>query len=309
MSPEQLQAQATGREIDARSGIFSFGVVLYEMLTGQLAFNGSSPASVIAAIMERPAPSIAAVAPPALDRVLKKCLAKDPNERWESARDLKDELEWIASAPADGTDAPRVFTGRRLPWVVAGVLALVAVAASRIAYRSTRPGQAKPLVRLDVNLGHDIYLSALGSTDAIISPYGGRLAHLSRGRIFTRRLDQASATELTITQGATSPFFSPDGQWIGFFAGEKLRKISVEGGAEVALCDAGASYTGADWGEDGNIVAGLRVSAGLSQVSLHRGHSCPNHPAARRRTDTSLAANPARRQSDTFYRPKFQRWF
>ena len=81
MSPEQLQAQANGQEIDARSDIFSFGLVLYEMLTGKRAFEGSSPASVIAAIMERPAPSVAEIAPPALDRVLKRCLAKDPDER------------------------------------------------------------------------------------------------------------------------------------------------------------------------------------------------------------------------------------
>src|SRR6516225_9332255 len=91
MSPEQLQAQANGEEIDARSDIFSFGLVLYEMLTGKRAFEGSSPASVIAAIMERPAPSVAEIAPPALDRVLQICLAKDPDERWQTARDLKRE--------------------------------------------------------------------------------------------------------------------------------------------------------------------------------------------------------------------------
>src|SRR6266851_3484817 len=103
MSPEQLQAQATGQEIDARSDIFSFGLVLYEMLTGKRAFEGTSPASVIAAIMERPAPSIADVAPPALDHVLKTCLAKDPDERWQTARDLKRELEWIANASGEVT--------------------------------------------------------------------------------------------------------------------------------------------------------------------------------------------------------------
>src|SRR6266404_9989897 len=90
VSPEQLQSQANGQEIDVRSDIFSFGLVLYEMLTGKRAFEGSSPASVIAAIMERPAPSIADVAPAALDRVLRKCLAKDPDERWQTSRDLKD---------------------------------------------------------------------------------------------------------------------------------------------------------------------------------------------------------------------------
>src|SRR6202049_4779352 len=103
MSPEQLQAQSNGQEIDARSDIFSFGLVLYEMLTGKRAFEGSTPASVIAAIMERPAPSIADAAPAALDRVLKRCLEKDPDNRWQTARDLKAELEWITSAPESGS--------------------------------------------------------------------------------------------------------------------------------------------------------------------------------------------------------------
>src|SRR5579864_270816 len=101
MSPEQLQASGTGHEVDARSDIFSFGLVLYEMLTGKRAFDGTSPATVIPAIMERPAPSIGEVAPPSLDRVLKRCLEKDPENRWQSARDLKNELEWIAQTPSD----------------------------------------------------------------------------------------------------------------------------------------------------------------------------------------------------------------
>src|SRR5208282_1095441 len=84
MSPEQLQSQSNGQEIDGRSDIFSFGIVLYEMLTGKRAFEGSSPASVIAAIMERPAPSVSEVAPPALDQVFKRCLEKDPENRWQS---------------------------------------------------------------------------------------------------------------------------------------------------------------------------------------------------------------------------------
>jgi len=275
MSPEQLQAQATGQEVDARSDIFSFGLVLYEMLTGKRAFDGSSPATVIAAIMERPAPSIGAVAPPALDRVLKRCLEKDPENRWQNIRDLKAELEWIAQAPSD-LGAPPSFTGRQfLPWIAVAGLAVAAAGASWIAYRSTRPAELKPLVRLEVDLGRDVYLNALGGSDIILSPDGARIAYLSRNHLFTRKLDQPSATELSITAGATSPFFSPDGQWIGFIAGGKLRKISVEGGAEIVLCDAASSYTGADWGEDGNIVASLRVSGGLSQVSSAGGTPTP----------------------------------
>ncbi len=276
MSPEQLQAQATGQEVDARSDIFSFGLVLYEMLTGKRAFDGSSPATVIAAIMERPAPSIGEVGPPALDRVLKHCLEKDPENRWQSARDLKAELEWIAQSPS-GENTAAALTARPAPllWVIAGVLALVAAGASWIAYRSTRPAELKPLVRLDVDLGHDVYLNALGGSDIILSPDGTRIAYLSRSRLFTRKLDQLSATELPITPGATSPFFSPDGQWIGFAASGKLRKISVEGGAEVVLCDVYSSYTGADWGEDGNIIASLRISGGLSRVPSTGGTPTP----------------------------------
>jgi serine/threonine protein kinase/Tol biopolymer transport system component len=276
MSPEQLQARGTGQEVDARSDIFSFGLVLYEMLTGKRAFDGASPATVIAAIMERPAPSIGNVAPPALDRALKRCLEKDPENRWQSVRDLKAELEWIAQAPSDGSSAPAP-TARRtlLPWVSVGALALVAAIASWIAYRSTRPPELKPLVRLDVDLGRDVYLNALGGSDIILSPDGTRIAYLSRNHLFTRRLDLWSASELPITAGATSPFFSPDGQWIGFFAGGKLRKISVEGGGEVVLCDASSSYTGADWGEDGNIVASLRISGGLSRVPSAGGTPTP----------------------------------
>ena len=210
MSPEQLQSQATGQEIDARSDIFSFGLVLYEMLTGKRAFDGSSPATVIAAIMERPAPSIGSVAPPALDRVLKRCLEKDPENRWQNARDLKAELEWIAQAPSEASMVPSsAARNEKLPWLAVAVLAVVAAGASWIAYRATRPAELKPLVRLEVDLGRDVYLNALGGSDIILSSDGTRIAYLSRNRLFTRKLDQADATELPITAGATSPFFSP----------------------------------------------------------------------------------------------------
>ncbi len=275
MSPEQLQAQATGQEIDARSDIFSFGLVLYEMLTGKRAFDGSSPATVIAAIMERPAPSIGEIAPPALDRVLKRCLEKDPDNRWQSARDLKIELEWIAQAPAENPSTAPSKHPQPLLWIALAALALIAAAASWIAYRATRPAELKPLVRLDVDLGRDVALNALGGSDVIISPDGTRIAYLSRGHLFTRRLDQPAATEVTVTPGATSPLFSADSQWIAFIAGGKLRKISVEGGAEISLCDAASSYTGAAWGEDGNIIASLRVSGGLSRVPSTGGTPTP----------------------------------
>jgi eukaryotic-like serine/threonine-protein kinase len=139
MSPEQLQSQATGQEIDGRSDIFSFGLVLYEMLTDKRAFEGSSPASVIAAIMERPAPSIADVAPPALDRVLKRCLEKDPENRWQNVLDLKASFDLIA---LDGTEHSAV----RPPWPrkwLWGAAAVFALACRRVRGIAVRQGQTR----------------------------------------------------------------------------------------------------------------------------------------------------------------------
>jgi tRNA A-37 threonylcarbamoyl transferase component Bud32 len=266
MSPEQLQAQANDQEIDARSDIFSFGLVLYEMLTGKRAFDGASQASVIAAIMERPAPSIAAIAPPALDRLLQRCLAKDPDNRWQSARDLKDELEWIAGGSDEIAPVHNAATrSHLLAWIVAGALAIIAAGTSWIAYRATRPPELKPLLSFDVDLGPGVSLGSWRGADSILSPDGTRMAYVSKGKLFTRKLDQLSATELPGTEEANAPFFSADGQWLAFFARGKLEKISVEGGAPVVLCDAPLG-TGGSWGGDGNIVAGLSLPGALSWI-------------------------------------------
>ena len=274
MSPEQLQAQANGQEIDSRSDIFSFGLVLFEMLTGKRAFEGSSSASVIAAIMERPAPSIATIAPPALDRLLQRCLAKDPDDRWQSARDLKADLEWIASASGEATTVPAAVARQRLlPWITAGVLAVVAAGLGIVVYRAARP-QEKSSVRLDLDLGPNRTSRPQGGPDVILSPDGTQLAYLSQDRLFVRRLDESEGTELPGTQGAMSPFFSPDGQWIAFAAGGKLKKIAVVGGAAVTLCDA-TNFMGGSWGEDGTIVASLALTGGLYRIPAAGGAIMP----------------------------------
>ena len=251
MSPEQLQAQANGQDIDGRSDIFSFGLVLYEMLTGKRAFEGSSPASVIAAIMERPAPSIAEIAPASLDRALKICLAKVPDDRWQTARDLKREIEWIASASTEVAAARPAARLRLFPWITAAVLAALAV----LAYRATRPAELKPLMRLDVNLGPDALPGPV-----TISPDGTRIVFSIRGAgsqplLATRLLDQAAIAPLPGTENGNGVFFSPDGQWIGFGADGAMKKVSLHGGAPVTLAETDA-FLGASWGENGDIVTG-----------------------------------------------------
>jgi serine/threonine-protein kinase len=111
--------------------------------------------------------------------------------------------------------------------------------------------------------------------NAILSPDGTRLVFLSQGRLFTRRLAQPKATELPGTQGATSPFFSPDGQWVAFFSQGKLRKISVEGGSAIALCDTTSSFTGGSWGEDDNIIVTLAAAGPLMRISAAGGVPTP----------------------------------
>ena len=269
MSPEQLQAQATGQEIDGRSDIFSFGLVLYEMLTGKRAFEGSSPASVIAAIMERPAPSIADVAPVALDRLLKCCLAKDPDDRWQTARDLKAELEWIASASESGIAVPAASDSSsrlgRLPWIAAGVLAVSTAVALWAPWRAEKSAERKPLIRMDVSLGPDAVAGPVA-----ISPDGARIVFPIRGAdgkqmLATRLLDQAVITLLPGTGNGANAFFSPDGQSIGFTADSNLKKISFSGGAPVTVADA-SSFLGASWGENGDIVAKLKNVGGLQRI-------------------------------------------
>jgi serine/threonine protein kinase len=272
MSPEQLQAQGNGQEVDARSDIFSFGLVLYEILTGKRAFQGSSPASVIAAIMERPAPSIATIAPPALDRLLQRCLAKDPDDRWHSARDLKAELEWIASASESVPAAPDGISWRgRFPWITAVcVLAAIEAVTLWAPWRAIQSAD-RPLVRLDVDLGADVSLPApfTGGSGVIVSPDGARLVYASGTpvKLFTRRLDQQKADELQGTEGASSPFFASDGLWVGFLARGKLNKISVEGGPIVPLGDDVTAFAGASWGEDGSIVVSHAFDKGLLRIT------------------------------------------
>jgi serine/threonine-protein kinase len=280
MSPEQVE----GKEVDGRSDIFSLGAVLYEMLTGQRAFQGKSQLSVASAILEKEPASISSTkptTPPALDHAVKKCLAKIPDERWQSASDLASELKWIAEAGLQaGVSAPPVSVRKmreRLAWTVAGILAVLTGIASWVAWRAAQPIE-HPLIELNVELAPDTTLVRRLGGSLALSPDGKILAAVVRGadgqvRLGTRRLDKNQITMLAGTEEASAPFFSPDGQWIAFSAGTSLKKVSAQGGAPVTLCD--ARSLGSSWSDDGSIVASLGVGVGLSRIPAGGGEPTP----------------------------------
>jgi len=275
MAPEQ----ARGGAVDKRADIWAFGVVLYEMLTGRTLFAGPTVSDTLAAVL-RAEPDWSALPPetPAgIRRLLRRCLERERKRRLADMGDARLEIE--EALAGGGAEAPREIEVRRttwLPWAVAGVVAVAAAVLGVGLWRATRPADF-PLTRLSVDLGPDA-MTGLNLT-AAISPDGRRLVFPARGpngkqQLATRLLDQAQATLLPGTENGRDPFFSPDNQWVGFFADSKLKKISVQGGAPVTLCDAPFDY-GASWGEDGTIIAAVHRISGLFQVTAAGGRPQP----------------------------------
>jgi serine/threonine-protein kinase len=258
MSPEQ----ARGKPVDKRTDIWAFGVVLYELLTGERLFKGEEASEILAQVLTKQ-PDFARV-PAKAQRLLRLCLEKDPKLRLRDIGDAKQLLEKQTQA-----ESP---PHRKLPWAVAGALGL-ALIALWAPWRAPRPAD-RPLVRLDVDLGPGVSLGSFAGPDVIISPDGARLVYVSHNRLFTRRLDQQQATELPGTEGAYAPFFSPDGQWVAFFGGGKLKKVSVAGGAPIVLCNATVG-AGGSWGEDGTIITTLNQSGGLFRIPADGGAPSP----------------------------------
>ena len=249
MAPEQWD----GKPGDSRSDIYAFGCVLFEILTGKRAAVGRT-----------------ALEPAAIESILCTCLAQDPEDRWQSARDVRQALGLVGQASTPPTDLPPA----RRPWLWIAVAAALAVTTAvslwslwRGAPSSTEAQQS--VIRLDLDLGAEVSAANVG-TDTILSPDGTRLVFVSQGadgrsHLSTRRLDQPKPTELPGTDNAYGPFFSPDGLSVGFFADGKLKKTALDGGEPVILCDAPAGR-GGTWSEDGSIIADLEPVRGLTLI-------------------------------------------
>ena len=237
MAPEQLQAQPT----DTRADIFSFGCVLYEMLTGKRAFDEPSAASIIASILERPAPTIAGIAPSSLGWVLRLCLAKDPDKRWQSIADVRAALEHLADAEISQRQ-PLPSSG--LAWIVAGIFALVAVTTSALYLRSGN--RTAPELRLDVATP-----PTTSPTSIALSPDGRRIAYVATvdgvSRLWVRALDSTSVQPIPGSEDALNPFWSPDGRSLGFVAALELKRVELAGGQPQVIASV-APFAQASWG-------------------------------------------------------------
>jgi serine/threonine-protein kinase len=248
MSPEQ----ARGQTVDKRADVWAFGLVLYEMLTGRQLFAGPTVSDILANVL-RGDLDLTGV-PAALWPVVDRCLRRDPRRRWQAIGDVRlllEECTQVAPTPM----AP--LRRSAMPWIAAMLMAVSFAVAGAGWWRATRPVD-HPLVRISMDLGPEA-MTGLNLT-AAISPDGRRLVFPARGldgkqQLATRLLDQAQSVLLPGTEGGSSPIFSPDGQWIAFFAGSQLKKISAQGGALVTLCGSSTTiWPGGSWGGDGNIV-------------------------------------------------------
>jgi eukaryotic-like serine/threonine-protein kinase len=283
MAPEQVE----GKEADARTDIFAFGVVVYEMATGKKAFDGRSQASLMAKILETEPPSMSVLAPmtpPALDHVVKRCLAKDPDDRWQSARDICEQLRWISESGTQAEDiSSRVAeqeSKKHLVWAAAAIaLAVTVIAAAAFYLRRTPSPTEKQAVRFTVGPPEKGSFAGSGYAGSYpsISPDGANLVFAadvgsSRSQLWIRSLDSPTARALPGTENATYPFWSPNSRFVAFSADRKLKKVAVSGGPVETL--AAVSPTIGTWSREG-VVLFVADDNSLSRVSETGGNATP----------------------------------
>ena len=282
MAPEQLE----GSEADARTDIFALGALLYEMATARRAFEGKSKTSLIAAILSTQPPPISSVQPvmpPALDHVVRKCLEKDPDDRWQSAHDVASELRWIGEAGSQAgvptTLALRRRSRERLAWVLAAGFAAVAVAGLAWALKLRETvRQADQPFRAELVSPPEIRSAPVVAGALALSPDGRHLAFVAVGEaqvsLAVRELASGETKRLAGTDGATFPFWSPDSHWLAFFSEGRLKKIEAAGGPVQVVCEA-RSGRGGSWSTGGAIVFAPDIRGPLLKVPAGGGTPTP----------------------------------
>jgi serine/threonine-protein kinase len=270
MSPEQAKA----KPVDRRTDIWAFGCVLYEMLTGKQAFTGETVTDTLASIIkEEPDWKLLPSATPMRVLVLlQRCLQKDPKQRLRDIGDARISLEEVLSG--EGTPSPAVGPPAKQWrwWLALGIAVVIVAAAASLVTWNLKPLPAKPVIRTVINLPPGDQLAAEDYPAIAISPDGTQIAyvalHSGTRQIYLRALDSLEARPLAGTEGGNTPFFSPDGQWLGMFASGKLKKISVSGGAAVTVANlAGGNPRGAAWSGSGTIAFSPSLNTALQQVS------------------------------------------
>ena len=290
MAPEQIE----GLEADPRTDLFAFGALLFEMLTGRHAFEGKTRAQLLGAILKDEPPAVSTLnplAPKTLDRIVSTCLAKDPDDRWQTARDLMRELKWAATAsgnikdPAETVPKAGSRLNNRVAWTVAGVLSVALIGASLIVWRHVR--ETAPLseaIQFSIPAPENTQFGGppSGGTgqvpQAAVSPDGRSIVFVAAAsgagdesyQLWLRPIGAVSARLIAGTENAAFPFWSPDSQSIGFFAGGKLKRIAVSGGPPVVLCDASGGR-GGTWNRDNVILFSSAGAQGLHRVSAAGG--------------------------------------
>jgi eukaryotic-like serine/threonine-protein kinase len=259
MSPEQ----ARGHNADQRSDIFSFGCVLFEMLTGRQPFQGDTISDVIASVLARE-PDLRAIPGnihPKIEELIRRCLEKDRKRRWHSIADVRVEIEAILTDPhglRTGREIqPRSLRRRAVPFLITATLAALVAVILTVEVTKTRPSSAPGITRFALLLPETQHLT-LGTARHIIaiSPDGRRIVYIADQELYVRNMEEMEARSILRTgQLITTPFFSPDGRWVAFYTEGRIKKIDVAGGPVVNLCDVGAAY-GATWSSSGEIYVG-----------------------------------------------------
>ena len=285
MAPEQVE----GLEADVRTDVFAFGALLFEMIVGRAPFQGKTRAGLLGAILKDDPPPVSSLqpsAPRALDRLVARCLAKDPDERWQSVADIVHELRWIEGAGAQPVAESPANASRslRMAWTIAALATAVAVGFGVVSMRDRSPVQ--PRERMEFTLGapeHATFSTPAGGGTGVapqvsVAPDGRTIAFVAESpaghQVWVRSIASVDARPLAGTEGSTFPFWSPDSRYIGFFANGRLKKILATGGPAVTLCDAAAGR-GGTWNRDNVILFGRSTAGPLMRVSASGGTPVP----------------------------------